>query len=340
VTITDLVRQRGANLRIFDMGRRIQPLDTALFEEIEQQCRSYPVPYLKHAWLALLSWHPEQPGQHAIWFLKLPLDEQNLLDAPARDGFVRYVAQRQASGDSTTDKGEAPFSFKPDGHRMAYFHALAARELGAPVSRFYGTTRGYLSGDIGWENWQQLGLQGLAEVVAGYQQDNNQALLTRALPYLPRVPLNVVLGFMENISPGQALTSAVNDRLASVIAGEPDANDLAAFARALSHSENIEQRRLLVQALLAHPKSRSVEVLAAVSSRCWADLEGELLLAFLSTLAVNEQGQNAFAALVADMMTLPGMRQRMLAAFSSGQHSPQLDQAITRLLGMVRGQTQ
>tara|TARA_R110001583_G_scaffold707_18_gene6461 strand:- start:952 stop:1974 length:1023 start_codon:yes stop_codon:yes gene_type:complete len=340
VTITDLVRQRGANLRIFDMGRRIQPLDTALFEEIEQQRRSYPVPYLKHAWLALLSWHPEQAGQHAIWFLKLPLDEQNLLDAPARDGFVRYVAQRQASGDSTTDKGEAPFSFKPDGHRMAYFHALAARELGAPVSRFYGTTRGYLSGDIGWENWQQLGLQGLAEVVAGYQQDNNQALLTRALPYLPRVPLNVVLGFMENISPGQALTSAVNDRLASVIAGEPDANDLAAFARALSHSENIEQRRLLVQALLAHPKSRSVEVLAAVSSRCWADLEGELLLAFLRTLAVNEQGQNAFAALVADMITLPGMRQRMLAAFSSGQHSPQLDQAITRLLGIVRGQTQ
>ena len=148
MTITDLVRQRGANLRIFDMGRRIQPLDTALFEEIEQQRRSYPVPYLKHAWLALLSWHPEQAGQHAIWFLKLPLDEQNLLDAPARDGFVRYVAQRQASGDSTTDKGEAPFSFKPDGHRMAYFHALAQ-----PAVIYRGISVGKTGNSLGCRGW-------------------------------------------------------------------------------------------------------------------------------------------------------------------------------------------
>jgi len=340
VTITELVRQRGANLRIFDMGRRIQNLDAGLFEDIEQQKRGYPSPYLKHAWLGMLSWHPDEPGQHAIWFLKLPLDEQGLLDVQARDGFVRYIAQRMASADADKAEGDAPFSFKPDGNRMAYFHALAASELGAGKSRFYDTTRAYLAGDIGWENWQQLGLQGLAEVVANYQADNNQALLARAMPYLPTVPLNVILGFMENIAADQQLTSSVNDRLAAVIQSGASANDLAAFARALSHSENLEQRHLLLAAILRHPQAVQVEVLAAISSRCWADLSGDLLLDFLEVLAANSGGANVFNALIADMMSLPGMRQRMMTAFTSGKMSKGLEQAVTSLLGAVRGQMQ
>nr|WP_281423958.1 DUF3549 family protein [Oceanobacter mangrovi] len=332
-----MVRQRGANLCVFDMGRRIQPLETRLFEDIEQQSFAYPSPYLKHAWLGLLSWHPDKPGDHAIWFLKLPLDEQNLLDVQARDGFVNYIGRRLAASGQDSAEGEAPFSFKPDANRMAYFHALAARQLGADNSRFYVTTRGYLAGDMGWDNWQQLGLQGLAEVVANINQDNNQQLLARAMPYLPEVPLNVLLGFMENIAPDQQLTSALNDRLAAVIEQGATANVLAAFARALSHSENLQQRQLLLAAILRHPAAVQVELLAALSSRCWADLAGDLLRDFLEVLANNQGGENVFNALVADLMTLPGMRQRMLDCFAAGQHSPKLDQAITRMLGMVRG---
>ncbi|WP_169449514.1 DUF3549 family protein [Oceanobacter kriegii] len=340
MTISELVRQRGANLCIFDMGRRIQSLDAGLFDDIEQQKRPYPSPYLKHAWLGLLSWHPNEPGQHAIWFLKLPLDEQGLLDAQARDGFVRYIAQRMASPEADKGEGEAPFSFKPDGNRMAFFHALAGRQLGAENSRFYDTTRAYLAGDIGWENWQQLGLQGLAEVVANHDKDNNEALLARAIPYLPTVPLNVVLGFMENIAAAQDVTTAVNDRLAAVIKAGATANDLAAFARALSHSQNLEQRHLLLAAILRHPQAVQVEVLAAISSRCWADLSGDLLLDFLEVLASNAGGDDVFNALVADMMSLPGMRDRMMSVFTSGKQSSKLDQAVTRLLGAVRGQMQ
>merc|ERR1711879_870661 len=145
----------------------------------------------------------------------------------SRDAFVRYCADRMVSGDQS-DKGEAPCSFKPDANRMAYFHSLASRELGGENSRFYGIARAYLSGDMGWDNWQQLGLQGLAQV----------------MPFLPQVPLNVVLGFLENQSPDQVLTSAINDRLAAVIDSGATPADLAAFARALSHSQNIQQRRL------------------------------------------------------------------------------------------------
>ncbi len=339
MTITELVESSGATLKVFDMGRRIQELDRVTFQGIEDMQHPYPTPYLKHAWLGLLTWHPTKAGQHGIWFLKLPLDEQNLLDAPARDAFVRYCATRMMSQDSS-DQGEAPFSYKPDANRMAYFHALASRELGAENSRFYTIARAYLSGDMGWENWQTLGLQGLAEVVAGLDQNENQVLLTQAIPYLPQVPLNALLGFMENQAPDQVLTSVINDRLAKVISSGATAADLAAFARALSHSQNIQQRRLLLQAMLQHPCSRSVEVLAALSSRCWADLDGSLLMSFLETLSVNEQGQDAFTALVGDMMTLPGMRHRMLVAFEDEGRSEELDAAIQALFHIVKGTVQ
>lgn len=339
MTISELVKAGGATLKVFDMGRRIQVLDSRIFEQIEALKHPYPSPYLKHAWLGLLSCHSSDAGQNGIWFLKLPLDEQNLLQPASRDAFVRYCAERMKTGD-LSDQGEAPFSFKPDTNRMAYFHSLASRELGATNSQFYGIARAYLSGDMGWDNWQQLGLQGLAEVVASLGQDDNQTLLAQAMPYMPTVPLNVVLGFLENQSPDQGLTSAINDRLAAVIKAGATPADLAAFARALSHSQNIQQRRLLLQALLQHHQSRSVEVLAAVSSRCWADLEGSLLVSFLETLAHNEQGQDAFTALVGDMMTLPGMRHRMLQAFADESRSEQLDASIRALFQMVTGTVQ
>ncbi len=335
MTITELVAASGATLKVFDMGRRIQAMDPRTFQQIEGLRHPYPSPYLKHAWLGLLSCHPTRPEQNGIWFLKLPLDEQNLLEPASRDAFVRYCADRMVSGDQS-DQGEAPCSFKPDANRMAYFHAVASRDLGAENSRFYGIARAYLSGDMGWENWQQLGLQGLAEVVAGLDRDDNQTLLAQAIGFLPSVPLNVVLGFLESQSPGQLLTSAINDRLAAVIKDGATPADLAAFARALSHSQNIQQRRLLLQAMLQHHESRSIEVLAAISSRCWADLEGPLLLVFLEALACNEQGQDAFIALVGDMMTLPGMRHRMLAAFADESRSDTLNDAIQALLKIAQ----
>lgn len=334
--ISDLLVQQGARMRVFDMGRRIQVLDPDLFRAVENLQRPWPSPYLKHAWLGLLSWHPDKPGHHGIWFLKLPLDEQGLLQPAARDAFVGFCLKQGANSNQEA-RGEAPFSYKPDASRMAYFHALALQELGAGNSRYYATTRAYLSGDIGWDSWQQLGLQGLAEVVASVGRDNNSHLLAQAMPYLPTVPLHALLGFIENIAPDQELTSALNDRLAAVIGAGASAADLAAFARALSASQNLEQRRLLFQAILAHPLANSVDVLATIASRCWMDLDGALLLNFLEVLSANDQGEQAFNTLVADLMALPGMRQRMLAVFAGDNLSARLQQAIQNLLDVVRG---
>lgn len=338
MTIGQLVEKSGAQIRIFDLGRRIEKVSKKDFADFEQLAKPYPVPYLKHAWVGVLSWNPKQAGQHNIWFLKLPLDEQNFLQPGPRDAFLEHWLRVVADPDK--EHGEAPCSFKPDQNRMAYFHSIALMTLGQPTTQYYSTSRAYLSGDLGWDNWQQLGLQGLAEVVARLGQDNNEALLSGAIGKMPAVPRNVLLGYLENAQPGHDLTVAVNDCLSQVVAAGPEAGDLAAFARALSRSVNIQQRQLLLQAILAHPVSRSVEVLAALGSRCWQDLSGERLLAYLEVLADNEeaekgQGTQVFCALVADLMTLPGMREQILQAFRNPQRSDKLSAAIGELMSLV-----
>lgn len=334
MTISELVAQSGAQMRIFDMGRRVSKINKQLFAEFEQLARPYPTPYLRHAWLGILSWQPKQPGRHSIWFLKLPLDEQNILQPGPRDAFLQHWLRVVAAPDK--DHGEAPCSYKPDGNRMAYFHALAAKVLDQPGSQYYATARAYLSGDTGWDNWQGVGLQGLAEVVARLEQEGNQVLIRDAMGHMPAVPRNVVLGFLENTAPNQELTLAINDCLASVVEQQASAADLAAFARALSQSAQLEQRRALLLAILAHPNAADMEVMAAVSSRCWSDLEGDLLLQYLERLAETDQQGQAFMPLVSDLMTLPGKREHVMEAFRHPRRTPRLIAAIGDLLNRVR----
>lgn len=333
MTIGELITQNGAQFKVFDMGRRISELSEQMFAEFEAQAIAYPTPYLKHAWLGLMGWNPKQPGQHHIWFVKLPLDEQNIIQPSARDAFVAYWLRAIKYPDQ--EHGEAPFSYKPDPHRMAYFHALALQLLKQPNSKHYHAARAYLQGEIGYEQWQMLGLQGLAEVVSHLDAEQNTEILAQALPQLPAQPRTVLLGFLENNAPNQLLTSAINDTLAQAVAQPIEAEELAAFVRALSNSQNLVQRRELLGAILQHEHRYSVELLAAISSRSWMDLHGELLLQFLECLARNEQGAGAFNALVADLLTLPGMRQQFIQTLALPQRSEELVSAFNSLLASI-----
>ena len=336
MTISQFVAKSGARMRVFDLGRRISKISQSEFEAIEDLARPYPSPYLRHAWVGILSWNPDQPGQHNIWFLKLPLDEQNILQPGPRDAFLQHWLRVVQHPDQ--DHGEAPCSYKPDGNRMAYFHALALRTLKQPETQYYATARAYLSGDTGWDNWQQLGLQGLAEVISRLDEKHNSEILTSALPHIPAVPRNVILGFLENAEPDVNLTIALMDTLAAEMKAGPDANVLAAFCRAMSGSVSVNHRRDILNLILQHPLAAEAEVLSAVESRCWRDLEGELLSLYLETLAT--AGQEVFLALVADLMTLPGKRQQVLEAFRNPQRSETLSGAIGVLMAAARGNLQ
>ena len=336
MSISQFVAKSGAQMRVFDLGRRISKIGQSEFEAFENLARPYPTPYLRHAWVGILSWNAKEPGQHNIWFLKLPLDEQNILQPGPRDAFLQHWLQVVQYPDQ--EHGEAPCSYKPDGNRMAYFHAQALRTLKQPTTQFYATARGYLSGDTGWDNWQQLGLQGLAEVVCRLDEDNNSKLLTAAMPHLPPVPRNVLLGFLENAAPDVHLTGAIMDALAKQMSAGADAAQLAAFCRGLSGSVSTTHRQQVLNLVLQHPVAAEAEVLSAIGSRCWQDLEDECLHRYLEVLA--SAGQDMFLALVADLMTLPGKRQQILEAFRNPERSEALGAAIGTLMQAARGHLQ
>ena len=336
MSISLFVEKSGAQMRIFDLGSRIQKISKADFADIEALNKTYPHPYLKHAWLGILTWNPKLAGQHNIWFLKLPLDEQGYLQPGPRDAFLQHWLNSLQYPDK--EHGEAPCHYKPDQHRMAYFHALALATLGQGHTQFYDTTRAYMSGDMGWDNWQQLGLQGLAEVIVNIDKENNAKLVGDAISHMPKAPLNTLLGFLENIQPNHELSVAINDRLAKVIEDGAEAQDLAGFVRAVSQSQNKEQRLLLLHAILQHPSARSIEVLASMASRCTADLNGALLMSFLEVLAINDQGQQAFITLIAELMMQPGKRSDILTAFRNPERSENLSNAIGALMQGVQNQ--
>lgn len=332
MTITELIAESGAQCRIYDIGRQISKVARGDFEQYELGQRSYPTPYLQHAWLAILTWQPKDPEKHNIWFLKLPLDEQNQIQAADRDAFIRHWLTVVKNPDQ--DYGDAPCSFRPDEHRMAYFHGLAVQLLQQPTTQFYHTARAYLAGDIDLAQWQNLALQGIADTVVRIQHDGNDALLASALPILPVAPRNTWLSFLGYQALSLPLSQAVAETVEMALTTDIEASDLGLFARALQGHASKEQGLAVLDKLMAHPKAQDAEFVSTLFSRCWQILEGERLDLALELAAVI--GEDVFTALVADTMTLPGMRQKILTAFRNPQRSPQLSEAIGRMMTMLR----
>ncbi|RDE24992.1 DUF3549 family protein [Motiliproteus coralliicola] len=342
-TLTDFLSNANVSFRLFDMGRRVSKLSTEEFRRFEQAQTPYPLPFLQQAWIGVLLWSPKQKQQQIIWFLKLPLDEQGLLVQAARDDFLHRLAR--CVGDQLLEQNEGedplkdnPFAFTPDQEKMAAFHAKAAQILHQPHSVFYQPTRDYLAGLKDLNDWQQLGLQGIADVCDRLDQQNNAELLERILDQLPLPPLEAFCAQLEHQQPPHSLSRALSRRLHRELeTGSCEATSIGALLRALSQSFDAQQRQQAIQAVLTTPYGTDVEVLAAIASRCWADLQqAELCQAFLEALARNPAGQPCFNRVLADLVFIPGMRPAVMAGLRNPERSDQLAQAIGGFFGQVR----
>ncbi|MGT0150135.1 DUF3549 family protein [Vibrio metschnikovii] len=68
---------------------------------------------------------------------------------------------------------------------MAVIHSQIRRQLSLPSSQYYEHAQHYLTGDLGWDNWQSVGLQGISDICARLNDANNSQLIINALPHLP-----------------------------------------------------------------------------------------------------------------------------------------------------------
>lgn len=342
LTICDFLEQTGAKARFFDMGRRVVEIPTTTLRAFEHTEQPYPQPFQRNAWLGILFHHDtpqSEPAEHHIWFVKLPLDEQGLLQQAARDDFLRRIAETLTSDDKTAQQQELddnPHGFTPREDRMAVFHAKVAQQLGDPPSQYFAHAVDYFCGKPGFEQWNFVGLQGIADVAVRraetHQGQTLQQTLITAIPKLPDTPFTALCTCLENEAIDAALSQALIERLDSALI-KNNAVVIAAIVRGLSHSEDTETLIKAIQSMLDHAIGRDVEVLAAIAGRAWETLHKPALRArFLENLAQCPAGQQAFNGIMTDLLFMPDLRKDLLQDFRNPDCSEKLIQTIGEFL--------
>jgi len=345
-SITHFLESGSFNYRVFDMGRKVIEIPNDDFQKIEDQKIVYPYPFQQKVWLALLFWKNNCENDAVIWFLQFPIDEFGFLKQQSRDHFLidlleqtgKNIQAKQSGNETVDELGESPFAFKPRPERLAMFHALAGKVLKRAPSQYYQHTREYLQEKMGYDQWQFLGLQGIADVVARLGEDNNAELLHQALSKMPDEPLLNFSYALENVESQGVLKDSLRIRLNQELELKKMANVaiIAALIRALSASKPEKERKEMIMQILNTEFASEIEVLVAISGRVWKDLaSSDLLTMFIDRLS--DQDQAAFNAVLADLMMIPGMREPILAIMRSPERTVVLGEKLSGFMKALQG---
>jgi hypothetical protein len=334
VTLIEFLEQAGAQVRAYDIGRRIGALDRKLFLAFENALAPYPLPMQRKAWFALVQSPAAAPPDPVIWFLRLDLDEQGLLVQAERDNLLNRLlesAQAKTLGsDPQAFLQDNPYAFTPREDRMALFHALLSKDLGLSPSRFYEHALDYYRGTPGWEQWSFVGYQGIADIACRHDDEP----LTTAIPHLPEQPLVALCHCLECRPLSARLTEALVQRLQQALEQQPpDIPLLAGLIRGLSAAGSTgASDGYPIRTILGHPAGNNIEILAAISGRAWETLDDpELLDAYLQRLAENDHGQAAFGHCVGDLLSLPSLAVTVRQALRSPGQAPAVRNAFARM---------
>ena len=334
-TLTQLLKNSGCQYDIYDLGRRIQKIDNTLFSDVEQGKQPYPFPLQKQAHLAISYWNEQK--QPWIWFLKFKLDERGLLNQADVGNFLKFVLEAMGtrlSGEISEEQQEKlsnnPYTFKPSEDKMAVFHSQVRAELDLATSQYYEHAQHYFTGELGWDNWQTVGLQGITDMCARLGSQKNGVAIRKAFNKLPSEPLYATLGALEHTQINDKLAPRLQEMAESEInSSEPDLFLLSALVRALSGAEPSITNAVINQ-VLASPRLSHQEVLVGLAGRSWHALQDPVIAEqFLLRLA-QTGNQNLFNQLFADLVMIPALRMVFLPLLNSNP-SPELANALVEL---------
>ena len=340
-TLTEFLESGGLAPRFYDMGRRIRPLAREDFIAFERTETPYPQPLQQQAWLALVmqTGGEDTSQEPQIWFIRFPLDEQAKLQLAARDDFLFQLMEllgkaaeggAEAKAELEAALEQSPYTYQPKQERLAAFHAQLTVDLQQPPSRYYEHAKAYFSGELGWDQWSFIGYQGIADMAARQDLEGNGQTLISAIAPLPPTPLEALCHNLENQAIADELAEALLTRCRTTLEeSDPDPQVVTACLRGISFSQSLAPRRTLLGEVLNHPIARRSDVLAAVAGRLWLDLEDESLrMQFLEQLALNDQGEEFFQQLLADLLYIGECRQDLLQSLRNPDRSKELSRSI------------
>ncbi|TOA39167.1 DUF3549 family protein [Vibrio parahaemolyticus] len=340
-TLTQLLKNSHCEYQIFDLGRRIKTIDSQLFADVEKGLCPYPYPMQRKAHLAIAYWNEQK--QPWIWFLKFELDERGLLKQSDIGNFIKYVVEamgtrlsEEMSEEQQQKLSNNPYTFKPSEDKMAVFHSQVRANLDLPTSQYYEHTQHYFTGGLGWENWQTVGLQGITDIAARLDKEQNAVTLRKALNYLPNEPLYALLGALEHVDLQERLAQRIAEKAQQEIhSPEPDLFLLSALTRALAGAPT-EVSLPVLEAILQSPRLSHQEVLIGIAGRAWHLLsDAKIAEQFLLRLA-QTGNQTLFNQLFADLVMLPELRMVLLPLLHSSP-SEELATALIKLQQATKG---
>ena len=333
--LTQFLTDADTQMRVFDIGRRVTKIPLSEFQQFEKGDLPYNYPFQQTAWVALLFWDKKDKAKHNIWFLRMPLDEMGYIQLSTRDDFMHLLISRLGEHVSNAHTGEKnlthalkdnPYVFKPTQEKMAVFHAKALKALQQEPSQFFQGALDYLQHG-NYEQWDQLGIQGIADVCIRCDEKAIEELLIKSLPKLPDQPFAAFCQYLENENCSPSITENIYKRFKK----EPDKPATALNCiRAIANTQASGILKQLVNDVLNNNSvATDPQVLIAISAKAWQCLEDDITRnLFLNNLAKNCAGQDYFNAVVIDLMFIPGMRTRVLSDFRKPERSDSLSNAV------------
>ena len=341
-TLTDFLEQSQCQFRIYDLGRKVTKISNSDFKKIEHNDLPHPYPVQQHAFIALTFWQLNKQQAHFIWFLKMPVDEQGFMKIGAQTSFIKMVVEamgKDLTANISKEQQESlasnPFIFKPSVEKLAIFNAAINCSFIRPASSFYPAALSYFSGTTDWDEWQTLGIQGIADLAARLGYDNNQQNIINALPYLPQQPLQSLALCLEN-------QEKISTELATAIAKQAEfelqkgnQDSAILLLRALASAPAAGICKALLEKQFASNLIYNEHWYISIAGRLWTQLEDETLLnRFFEALANHHR--DLFPELFVDLVAIPALRDKVLKQLRLSARSAALSEAIGMLFSGVK----
>ncbi len=340
-TLTDFLEQSQCQFRIYDLGRKVSKIANSDFKKFEHNELPYPYPIQQHAFIAITFWQVNRQ-EHFIWFLKMPIDEQGFMNIPAQTSFIKMVVDAMGQDLTANISKEQqdflasnPFIFKPNTEKLAIFNAAINSSFIRPPSSFYPAVLSYFSGERNWNDWQTLGIQGIADLAARLNADNNQQNIINALPYLPQQPLQSLALCLENQEQiSTELATAIAKQAESEVQKNNQENAIL-LLRALASAPAVGITKTLLEKQFASPLVYNEHWYISIAGRLWQLLEDETLLNRFFEALANHHSE-LFTELFADLVAIPSLREKVLKQLRLTARSPALSEAIGMLFSGVK----
>jgi hypothetical protein len=336
-TISDLLTQSNSHFSVYDIGRKIDKITKADFLKIELNQLPYPFPLQGHAFLAIVFWQKNNTEPY-LWFVKLPLDERGLLNQAARNHFIAIIIEalgasvmQQPSPAQEKKLQENPYHFTPSQYKLASLNSLIKVKLKQPPSQYYETARCYITGQLPWQQWQNIAIQGLTDIAARLNYDDNSTAIAQNIHHYADEVLIPLCSALEN----QPLSLNLIEGIITLFHQKTNAPLtqqylLRALASSSTHPYVIN---LITQILSA--ESVDDDLYIAISARCWLALQNEKLLMLFLEKLVTSQDKSLFNAIFKDLVAIGSIRPILFRCMRAPNRSKTLAAAIGQLFNQL-----